>query len=240
MLRLSSLLHTVDKPLGQIAYEAVRELVMAQKVPPGSLLREGQLAHDLGVSRTPVREALRRLQAENLLSYLPHVGYRVSDLDSSMLEDLYLIRSLLEGLAARLAAQRSTRVDVAELEELLERMKEANSSGKDALLVELNDAFHAAVAHASGSSALESMLRSIADVFKRYRHAAIADPPRRRASSVEHHTVAAAIAARDERAAERAATEHVQHAFEVRLAALRKMPRSTPQHPGSPASPDGA
>lgn len=215
--RRKPLAETTLLPLGEEAYERIRQMVMAGVIPSRTLIREAQLARELGMSRTPVREALRRLQAEGFVSAIPQRGYVVREVERDDLVNVYQVRAVLEGLAARLAAARATRADLARLEDLYDAMEAARARGDDDALVQLNSQFHDTVATASGNQYLQSMLTNIREVFERYRPAALIRPGRRNEAHVEHRELLRALRDRQGDRAAHLAAEHVRRALEVRL-----------------------
>lgn len=194
-------------------------MLMRGEIAPRSLLREAELARQLGMSRTPVREALRRLMAEGFLRAAPQGGFVVVELTREDLMNIYPVRGVLEGLAARLAARHASRVDIARLEELAEAMERARLAGDDGQLAKLNSQFHDAVAQASHNRHLQAMLANIREVFEGYRPFALIHPGRRDAAHSEHCELLAALKARDEASAAKIAEEHVRRALMVRLSA---------------------
>src|SRR5258708_9373283 len=118
--------------LGDLAYEEVRKRIVSGDFPMGSRLNEVRLANDLGVSRAPVREALRRLSEEGLVVERPHLGAVLRELDALSLVDLYNVRAALEPLAIRLATRQ--KMDTKPLRALIRRMASAAESGDYALV----------------------------------------------------------------------------------------------------------
>ncbi|MDZ7907162.1 MAG: GntR family transcriptional regulator [Gemmobacter sp.] len=104
-----------DGPQGQGAYRRLLEDIRAGSLPPGTRLRETELAERLGISRTPVREAIRQLEADGLVIHLPRQGATVRSLDYAEVIELYEMRAVLEGTAARLAARAASEVELSEL-----------------------------------------------------------------------------------------------------------------------------
>ncbi len=203
--------------LGDQAYARIRQMISDGWIPTRTVVRESYLARQLGVSRTPVREALQRLVAEGYLSAIPQGGYFVVQLSIGDLEDVYEVRGVLEGLAARRAADHATRTDLAQLEDLYEAMEGARARGDDAQLARLNSQFHATVARGGGNAYLQSMLGEIREIFERFRPAALTHPGRREAAHAEHRGLLEALRARDVDGAERLAQQHVRGALAVRL-----------------------
>ena len=148
----------------ETAYSGIRSLIVNGQLTTGFRLREGELAEQLGISRTPVREALRRLAAEGLVEVRPNRGAVVGSLSSSALEEVAEARASLEGAAAHRAATRISEGDLVRLEELDERMWVLAESGDPEQLdqlAELNREFHQVVSDAAESPSLISLLKSI-------------------------------------------------------------------------------
>jgi DNA-binding GntR family transcriptional regulator len=195
------------------AYQQVREMILEGAIPAGSTLVEARLVRLLGMSRTPVREALHRLEAEGLLAPLPRGGFSVIALGEDDLRNFYMIRACLEGLAAATAATQLTRVDLARLEDLYDEMQIAVQAGRDEELAQLNREFHRTVAIASGNAPLCEILDNVKGVFERFRVNAVANPNRRAQAHLEHGQLIDALRDRDADKARRLAEDHVHRAL---------------------------
>ena len=103
------------KPLGEVAYEALRDAIVKRQLLPGDRLMETELANEMGISRTPVREAMRRLETDGYVVIQPRKGSYVADISIKDIEDVFEIRTVLEMLAARNAAERATDDEIGEL-----------------------------------------------------------------------------------------------------------------------------
>jgi DNA-binding GntR family transcriptional regulator len=145
--------------LGDLAYEEVRKRIVSGDFPMGSRLNEVRLATDLGVSRAPVREALRRLSEEGLVVERPHLGAVVRELDAAALVDLYNVRSAIESLAIRLATRR--RMDTAPLRALVKRMVSAAKVGDYALVARHELDFHSVITDNSGNQVLLGIFHAL-------------------------------------------------------------------------------
>src|SRR5438045_2311569 len=130
------------------AYYAIRELIVTLELPPGSVVKEPELTQRLGIGRTPVREALRRLAQERLIEVFPRRGMLVTKVDVRDLARLCEVRLALEPEAARLAAERATQADLDELRALLEEL-EGPSRRESRALIDLDERIHRAVYQAS-------------------------------------------------------------------------------------------
>jgi DNA-binding GntR family transcriptional regulator len=142
------------------AYEAIRGGILEGRFAAGSALREEQLATEIGVSRTPVREALHRLLADGLVNSVPNSGTFVSDLTEDDLHETFELRSMLEAYVARKAALRISEEQLAELEALADKMERLAPQDGDKLedFGRLNNDFHLLILQASGSRLLEPIL----------------------------------------------------------------------------------
>ncbi|HYC05111.1 MAG TPA: GntR family transcriptional regulator [Azospirillaceae bacterium] len=182
------------------AHAEIRRGILAGEFGPGARLKEEELASRVGVSRTPVREALRRLNAEGLVDFVPNQGAFVASWSDHELDDIFRLRSLLEGHAAELAARSATPVQITELERLARHMieLEANRPGQAMeAIAEANAAFHRLILEAAGSRRLTAMMAHVVEIplvlrtFGRY-------SPEALARSLRHHVeLAAAVRARD-------------------------------------------
>jgi DNA-binding GntR family transcriptional regulator len=195
------------------AYQRIRAMIFDGSIPPDTTLVEAQLVRLLEMSRTPIREALHRMETEGLIEALPRGGFAVVTLTGEDLQNLYQIRAVLEGLAAETAASRSTRVAIAQLEDLYDEMDVAVESRDDETLIRLNREFHRTIASASGNRHLEAMLDDIKGVFERFRSDAVADDARRSTAHSEHRALIEALKARDGAEARRVAEKHVHRAL---------------------------
>jgi DNA-binding GntR family transcriptional regulator len=197
----------LHRPLQSVVYEEIRGMILRGELLPGTRLVEDRLAERLGVSRNPVREALRVLAAEGFVEVLPRRGAAVATLGADEAEELFDVRMALESLAARLAARRVDSATRRSLEHILHAAEAAASSGDQDSLVSLNARFHEAVVELSGNTYLRMVA---APVLQRARWLYQQSLPVRAAHSwTEHVALARAILSGDEVAAEAHATTHV-------------------------------
>lgn len=173
---------------------------------PGSLIKLAMLAERYQVSKTPVREALGQLQHDGIVESLPYKGYLVRQVDISEFNDIYLMRELLEGKAAELAAVRMTEAEVDELKGL--RAPE-NTSGMSLDYDVYAHRFHGLLARASGSRRLIEMIEATYTDVRRLQYSGIGRPVAE-ASNREHDAIVEAIERRDPDAAARAMVAHIR------------------------------
>ncbi len=193
--------------------EVVRRFILAKlqsgEIQPGQRLRQDVIAEQLGISSTPVREALRRLEADGLVVYVPNKGVRARDADKPEVHEAYPIRALLEGYATKLAATRLTEADFSLLRSLHVAMVEMQEAGDLATFSALNDRWHVTIYRAAGSKLLEKTIRGVWTACPW--DSIMSIPGRPNATIEEHERVMRALEARDPDAAERAMAEHIRN-----------------------------
>lgn len=201
--------------LVEVVTAEIRRRMLSGQWPPGHRLIESHVAAELGVSRNPVREALRSLVAEGFVEVEPRRGARVAVLSPDEAAHLFDVRSALEGLAAALAAGRRSPVVLAHLREIVEAGRAATDEGRLADVPPLNTAFHTALCDASGNPELTTIMRPLRDRIQWMYAARVRD--RAPASWSEHETIVEAIARGGEATARRLAEEHIARAKEAFL-----------------------
>lgn len=194
--------------MSERVYLAVRELIIDGDLPPGAWLVETDLAEQFEVSRTPVREALRRLIDEQMVAHDPYRGTVVRSVDVREAAEIGEIHEVHDGLAARLATARASDADLSRFDELLELMRQSLASGDWNLTVETNLAFHELIYELAGNSRLRVMAQGLQDSLRRFSAGAFADPERAAQIVAEHELCVRTMKSREPEAAERAAREH--------------------------------
>jgi DNA-binding GntR family transcriptional regulator len=218
------------------AYDALRAALVDGRIPPGAALSEPQLADMLETSRSPIREALGRLEVEGLVERTRSGRLRAARLDRGELEQLYVLRAALEGLAARLATPRVTMQDLEAIAETNERMEALAAEGDLAGSLAAGSEFHAAIGARCGNAPLVDTLGSVRLRITRYR-AVIAAARPREMRAAEHRAVLQAML---DRAPERAAVEmtrHVEASAEAILRSVRAVDPALFARPGSYPAP---
>jgi DNA-binding GntR family transcriptional regulator len=204
----------VEGPEGQDAYSLILEAIDRGDIRPGQRLVETELADRLGVSRTPVREALSRLEAQGVVAREGR-GLRVATLDHGQLGELYEVRGVVEGLAARLAARHAAPEEIAVLAEMIEA--DRRIMGDPRALSLANRRFHRQLHRASHNRYLSQMLESMRRSLALISTTTLAAPGRAAQALDEHGAIVDAIARRDETAAQAAAERHISNAYRTRL-----------------------
>lgn len=204
---------------GQDAYERIRAAIRDGSLAPGLRLTEVELAARFGVSRTPVRQALARLEAEGLLTHAPRRGLTVTRPDHSQVVELYVMREILEGAAARLAAQHASETELAAMAELVEQ--EPSLYGDAAALAALNQRLHGLLYLAAHNRYLLKSLEQLSANMALL-PSLLTVEGRAQSAHKEHRALLRALSKRDGEAAEAAAKAHARAAQRHRLAWLTR------------------
>ena len=195
-------------------FHEIQENILNGVYKENEELRENTIAKELGVSRTPVREALRQLELEGLVRIVPNKGACVTGISKKDVRDIYAVRSMLEGLCARWATEHITDEQIDELEEIImlsEFYLNRGKEGQPQQVTELDGKFHEILYGASDSRILKHVLSDFHKYVKMARKASVADPARAAKSIEEHKDILEAIKNRDARAAEILANAHMMN-----------------------------
>jgi DNA-binding GntR family transcriptional regulator len=202
--------------------DALREAILDGLIPASTWLREEDIAAELKLSRTPVREAIRRLTSEGLAARMPNQGTQVAPMAIEDILAVYTVRENLEGLAARLAAQRTSNGLRDQLRDVHERFKKAVATGDTGTVSELNLEFHRAIREATGNQYLERFLTLVEHAVRRFGKTTFESRDRMDATIYEHESILAAIVNGVPDDAEVHARSHMRRAREARLAVFLK------------------
>ena len=198
----------------------LRQRIAAGDYEPGEQLRQEILARDFGVSVPPVREALKTLEAEGQVVYVPRRGYFVAQLSASELQENYVIRDLLESEATSRAVGHLERDDLNRLRAAIRDMEQAHRSDDVATLTAANRRFHFTVFDGAGLPRMADMIRVLWESTDRYRSVYFATPANRRRVNAEHRAIFAAIRRGDAADAVELSRRHRNHALDALCAAL--------------------
>ncbi|HEY0248269.1 MAG TPA: GntR family transcriptional regulator [Gryllotalpicola sp.] len=202
--------------------DGLRTKITGGELESGASLSEVTLAEEFGVSRTPVREALKQLETEGLVEIRPRVGTFVSAPNRLEINELFEMKEILEGAAARLMAARGEVPELAALRENVAAADAAVLAGDVDGYAELVDEFHRLIIAGSGNQKLAFHYRMLMNqlAFSRFVHTSLSRPGRLGESEAEHHRVADMIAAKDGGTAERVMREHVSSSRQALLDAM--------------------
>ena len=196
-------------PLREVVFKTLRQSILTGELKPGERLMEIHLAEKLGVSRTPIREAIRKLELEGLVTMIPRRGAEVAKISEKNLKDVLEVRTCLDSLAVRLACQRITDEQIDDL---------ATKTGEATAITKADVKLHDVIVRATGNERLQQMINTLSEQMYRYRFEYIKDSAYHALLIEEHRRIYESIAARDE---ERAVAEITQH-IENQLYTIRK------------------
>jgi DNA-binding GntR family transcriptional regulator len=216
-----------QRPLYLDVADRVRELIYTRVLNPGDWIDEIELSEKLGISRTPLREALKVLNRENLVDLVSRKGCRVKQLDDEELLELFPVMASLEGLCANLAAQKLAAVDLKRLEKIHTRL-EAHAAASDVdRYYEANREFHRAIQELAGNRWLSSISEELRNVLVLARHRQLTAEGRLQASLNEHREIMQALREGDAEAASKAMFNHLcrqEKAFREEYAGSNRLP----------------
>jgi DNA-binding GntR family transcriptional regulator len=215
--------HLISVPVRDKAYEALKEAIIRGSLRAGQRLVETQLAETLNISRTPLREAILKLQSEGFVQRLSSGGTRVRPLSADEVRHLYAIREVLEGLAAREAAERITLEQLERLDQLTRELEAIEASTDVDRIARVGEQFHRIILEAGGNRQLAEHLRQLRDQIQRYRYLTIEVVGRGRAAAGEHTALLEALRKRDPAKAEKVARWHIQRARQSMISRLREI-----------------
>lgn len=205
------------KPLREVVTETLREAIVSGVLKPGERLMEIQLAEELGVSRTPVRESIRKLELEGFVVMVPRRGTYVADLSIKDINEVYEIRTVLDVLAAGLAAERITEEELEQLERLLVQISEYVEQNNVEKLIETDSLFHDVLYRASRNDRLVGIINNLREQFTRFRSISMQYPGRMKNTVEEHTRLVEAIAQRNPELAQQIAREHMENSEQTLL-----------------------
>ena len=197
------------KSLGQHVFENLKQAIINGKIPPGQCLVENRLAETLGISRTPVREAIHKLEREGFLGKRRRGGFVVQGMDSIDIEETFGIRSVLEGYAARLAAIKHEKNDLEPLEAHIQTFQQNLDNRKLEILPDLNTEFHDMLYALSQSPRLIKMINDLKDQIFRFRQMILRDAELAAMSNADHIQMLDHIKQRDAEGVEKLVHEHL-------------------------------
>jgi len=205
------------KLLSQRVYTILKTAIIQGDLEEGSKLTEAKVATQLGVSKTPVREALRQLDDEEFVRITPHQGVVISEISIEDIKDFLQIRMALEGLAANLAAERISKKEIKKLEEYHEEMYKFAIKKDLADFAKENDKFHNLLLHASGNKRLMRIVSNFTDIAYRFWLKSLNEPEKLKSSLKEHGKIVAALKKREPEQAEQLVRIHLSNALRTIL-----------------------
>ncbi len=198
------------RPLRELVYEQLKHQILIGKITPGTRMMEVELADEMGVSRTPVREAIRKLEKEGLVTIEPRRGAYASEISVKDLVDVLEVRENLEGFAASLAALRMKQEDIEELTELTKGYSEAIRNNETEKMIHFDERFHRHIVECSGNNTLIQLSKTVQELALRFRYLYYDDFSRYENMPTEHKEIINAIKSGDEVTARNVADKHVK------------------------------
>lgn len=210
-------------PLRETVFQTLRKAILTGKLEPGERLTEIRLGKILGTSRTPIREAIRKLELEGLVTIVPGSGARVAQITERQLQDVLEVRRALDMLCARLASKRITPEEKRELEKASEYFRDCVRKGDFLEIAEADVRFHDVIIRASKNQTMTTVLDRLADNIYRYRFEYIKDDQRYEKLISEHEDLCRAIVSGDEEKAAETAALHIERQMDSVLQQLKKI-----------------
>lgn len=210
------------KPLREVIFNTLREAIIVGELKPGQRLMEVQLAEKMGVSRTPVREAIRKLELEGLVNMLPRKGAHVANLSVKDIMNVLEVRATLDGLATELAAERITEDELKELKHVQSQF--AGYVEKDSLQgsIKKDVEFHDIIYSASRNDKLIQINSNLREQVQRFRVIYLKDYSSPREIVKEHSEIIEAICARDPEYARKVAHKHIKNQENTIIKAIKR------------------
>ncbi|HAD03734.1 MAG: GntR family transcriptional regulator [Desulfuromonadales bacterium GWD2_61_12] len=200
--------------------ETIREAILSGQLKAGEKVAEPELAERFGISRTPIREAFRQLESEGYLTVIPRKGAVVTDLSEREVEEFYSIKSILEGYAARMAAEKMSSKDYERLEAINFRLKKLAEEGDVKTFFRVHDEFHELFIRAAGNDKLFDLIGQMLRKFNRLRMASLALPGRMEISVQEHMKILEAFRRHDGEMADNLVRKNAAYGGQVLIQSL--------------------
>lgn len=200
--------------LEKLAYDTIKQAILTFRIRPGETLVESDLARQLGISKTPVRESMSRLEKEGFIVKIPYKGYTAAPISAQEIVEIFQVRAALEGTAASLATPQLSVTDLAQLTELVARHEQALAGNDNETAASANRHFHQFIIQKAGNLRLVQILANLEDHLQRYRLLAAYQAGRPQKSVSEHHQVVTAFEQHDGPAAAAALSAHLLSVLE--------------------------
>lgn len=198
-------------PLRDVVFNTLRKAILTGELKPGERLMEIHLANRLGVSRTPIREAIRKLELEGLVTMIPRRGAEVAQITEKSMKDVLEVRRALDALCAELACDRISEEEMGKLEEACAGFEKATRTGDTTAIAKADVALHDIIVAATGNRRLVQLVNNLAEQMYRYRFEYIKDESQHERLVEEHRIIYESIRAKDREAAAAAAKMHIDN-----------------------------
>lgn len=214
------------KPIRDVVYEYLRTAIINGLIKPGERLVEKEYAEKFNISRTPVREALRKLEIEGLVENIPRKGDIVKGIDLNDMLEIFAIRQALEPLIVKTAMENITPEALVKLQETVDQMTSSAHNDDTTAVLNAFQAFHEILINVSNMPRLSAIISQLKDYLGRFRTMSLSDPIRRTQAISEHNEILQAIIANDNKTAEKLITSHLSSARQALLKRMKQKEES--------------
>ena len=208
-------------PLRDVVFKTLRKGILTGELKPGERLMEIHLANKLGVSRTPIREAIRKLELEGLVTMIPRRGAEVAQITPKSMKDVLEVRKVVDTLAVELACERISQEEKEQLTQACQEFEKAVESGDFGSIARTDVAFHDIIVEATGNMRLIQMVNNLAEQMYRYRFEYIKDVKKHGQLVLEHRRIYEGILQKDIEAAKEAIAGHIDNQEQSILEQIR-------------------
>ncbi len=208
-------------PLRDVVFKTLRQGILTGELKPGERLMEIHLADRLGVSRTPIREAIRKLELEGLVTMIPRRGAEVAQISAQNLKDVLEVRQALDALGVELACERITEEGLEELKEACEHFAKMTATKDATVITKADVALHDVIIRATGNERLQQMISNLSEQMYRYRFEYIKDSSYHTLLIEEHKRIYESIAARDKERAVKEIQTHIENQLKTIMEHLK-------------------
>ena len=221
-----------DLPLRDVVFYTLRQSILTGELKPGERLMEIHLADKLGVSRTPVREAIRRLELEGLVTMFPRRGAEVAQITEKSMNDVLEVRRTLDALCAELACDRITEEDLASLKQACDHFEQCVGTKDAKKIAQADVALHDIIVKATGNQRLIQLVNNLSEQMYRYRFEYIKDSSQHETLIKEHRIIYQSIVDKDKDTAASAAKTHIDNQKKAIIRQIRLESQKTRQYKG--------
>lgn len=198
-------------PLRDVVFNTLRQAILTGELKPGERLMEIHLANKLGVSRTPIREAIRKLELEGLVTMIPRRGAEVAQITEKSMSDVLEVRRAVDALCVELACERISEEELEALKNACDAFEEAVKSGDVKKIAQADVALHDIIVHATGNQRLVQLVNTLSEQMYRYRFEYIKDVSQHSSLVEEHRIIYESILNKDKQTASDAAKLHIDN-----------------------------
>jgi DNA-binding GntR family transcriptional regulator len=211
-----------NRPIREVVYESLRRIIISGIIPVGERIIEKEYADRLNISRTPVREALRMLEMEELVESVPRLGVIVKRISIEDVIEIYKIRQNLEVLASVTAMENITEDEIKQIEELLDLTEQKNKEGHVAEVMKLFEEFNSKIYEASRMKRLAGMISKLNEYLRRFRNISIAEDVRREKALKEHREILKAIVEKNKEDIDKIIKKHLDYSLDIVMEELKE------------------